>query len=142
MRAPYALGVRNRDAIVAGTWAAVLSGAPSTVYAVAAGRDPLEATKAAGSIVLHRERRTLPLLAAAVPVHVALSLGWAVVLERSAVRGSGRGAVAGLVIAALDLGLVGRRYPRLRALPLGPQIADHVAYGVIVGVVLARRSRD
>ena len=142
MRAPYALGVRNRDAIVAGAWAAVLSGAPSTVYAVAAGRDPLEATKAAGSILLPRERRTLPLLAAAVPVHVVLSLGWAVVLERSAVRGPGGGAVAGIVIAALDLGVVGRRYPRLRNLPLVPQVADHVAYGVIVGVVLARRSRD
>ena len=134
--------MHNRDAIVAGAWAAVLSGAPSTLHAVAAGRDPLEATKAAGSILLPRESRTLPLLAAAVPVHVALSLGWAVVLERSAVRGPGRGAVAGLAIAALDLGLVGRRYPRLRDLPLVPQVADHVAYGVIVGVVLAHRSRD
>jgi len=142
MRAPYALGVRNRDAIVAGAWAAVLSGAPSTLHAVAAGRDPLEATKAAGSILLPRERRTLPLLAAAVPVHVALALGWAVVLERSAVRGPGRGAVAGLAIAALDLGLVGRRYPALRDLPVWPQVADHVAYGVIVGVVLAHRTRD
>ncbi len=142
MRAPYALGVHNRDAIVAGAWAAVLSGAPSTLHAVAAGRDPLEATKAAGSILLPRESRTLPLLAAAVPVHVALSLGWAVVLERSAVRGPGRGAVAGLAIAALDLGLVGRRYPRLRDLPLWPQVADHIAYGAIVGVVLAHRTRD
>ena len=142
MRAPYALGVRTRDAIVAGAWAAGLSGAPSTLYAVVAGSDPLEATKAAGSILLPRERRTLPLVAAAVPVHVALSLGWAFVLERSSVRGPGRGAVAGLVIAALDLRLVARRYPRLRDLPLGPQVADHVAYGVIVGVVLARRSRD
>jgi hypothetical protein len=47
--------------------------------------------------------------------------------------------LAGLGIAALDLGVVGRRVPRIRGLPLGPQIADHVAYATVVGVVLARR---
>ena len=132
----------NRDAILAGAWAAVLSGTPSTLYAVATGRDPLEATKAAGSILRPRETRGPALVAAAVPVHLALSLGWAFVLDHARVRGPGRGAAAGLVIAALDLGLAGRRYPRLRDLPLAPQVADHVAYGVVIGFVLSRRSRD
>ena len=132
----------NSDAIVAGAWAAVFSGAPSTLYGVATGRDSLEATKAAGSILFPRESRTRALVAGAVPVHLVLSLGWALVLDRARVRGSGRGAAAGLVIAAVDLGLVGRRYPRLRDLPLAPQVADHVAYGVVVGFVLSRRSRD
>ena len=142
MRAPYALGVSARAAIVAGTWAAVLSGAPSTLHALLTGRDPLEATKAAGSIVLTRETRTPALVAAAVPAHLALSLGWALVLQRAGVTGAARGAAAGLAIAALDLGVVGRHYPRLRALPVAPQLADHVAYGAVVGVVLARRTRD
>jgi hypothetical protein len=72
-------------------------------------------------------------------VHVAVSLGWAFVLNRAGVRGAGRGAVAGLVIAALDLGLLGRAFPRIRALPLAPQVADHTTYGAIVGALISRR---
>lgn len=117
--------------------AAVLSGIPSTVHALATGRDPLGATLAAGSILLPRETRRPRLLAAAVPVHLALSLGWTVALDRTGVRGAPAGALAGLAIAALDLGLAGRRFPGIRALPLGPQLADHVAFGAIAGHVLA-----
>ena len=131
----------HRDAIAAGTWAAVLSGAPSTVHALATGRDPLAATKAAGAILLPGSRRALPLVLAAVPVHLAFSLGWALVLERLGARGPARGAAAGLAIAALDLGVVGRRLPRVHALPLVPQILDHLAYGAVVGAVLQRRRR-
>jgi len=119
----------------------VVSGAPSTVHALAAGSDPLAATKAAGAILLPSSTRALPLVLAAVPVHLALSLGWAVVLERLGVRRVGRGAAAGLTIAALDLGVFGRRFPRVRALPLGPQILDHLAFGAVVGLVLGRRRR-
>jgi hypothetical protein len=125
-------------ALRAGAVAAVVSGAPSTAHALATGRDPLEATLAAGSLLLPRETRRVPLLAAAVPVHLALSLGWAVVLERAGVRSTRAGAGAGLAVAALDLGLVGRRFPRVRALPLWPQVADHVAYGAVVGSLLRR----
>src|SRR5205814_4681241 len=42
---------RVRDRAAAGLIAAVVSGAPSTLWALARGRDPLEATRAAGSIV-------------------------------------------------------------------------------------------
>lgn len=119
----------------------MLSGAPSTVHALATGRDPLEATKAAGAILLPGSRRALPLVLAAVPVHLALSLGWALVLERLGARGPVRGAAAGLAIAALDLGVLGRRFPRVRALPLAPQILDHLVYGVVAGTVLERRRR-
>jgi hypothetical protein len=45
----------------------------------------------------------------------------------------------GLAIAALDLGVAGHVFPRIRALPQGWQWADHVAYGLAVGVVLRRR---
>ena len=48
------------------------------------------------------------------------------------------GALAGLAIAALDLGLVGRRFPRIRALPLVPQLADHAAFGAIAARLLQR----
>jgi hypothetical protein len=119
----------------------VLSGIPSTVIAVARGDDPLEATLAAGSILVPDERHKPLRLAAAVPVHAALSVGWGVVLSALLPRRAtiAWGAVAGLGIAALDLGVIGPRFARINALPLGPQIADHVAYGAVVGAVLHRR---
>jgi hypothetical protein len=120
----------------AAAWAALLSGAPSTLHALATGRDPLEATLAAGSILLPGETRRTRLLAAAVPVHLALSLGWAFALDRAGVRGAGRGALAGLAIGVVDLSLAARVLPRLRALPLLPQLADHAAYGAVAGHML------
>ena len=119
--------------------AAVLGGIPSTAHALLTGRDPLEATLAAGSILLPGETRRSRLLAAAVPVHLALSLGWAAALDRAGVRGARAGAVAGLAIAALDLGVAGRRHPRVRALPLLPQLADHAVFGAVAAAVLEER---
>jgi len=123
----------------AALYAAALSGIPSTAHALLTGRSPFEATLAAGAILLPRETRPERLLAAAAPVHLALSLGWTVVLDRTGVRGARVGAAAGVAIAALDLGLVGRRFPRVRALPLLPQLADHAAFGAIAGRLLAVR---
>ena len=131
------------DGLAAGLAAAVVSGAPSTAYALLAGRDPLEAVWAAGSLLLGAERRRDRLLAAAVVAHLAVSLGWALVLSRALPdqRAMPVGALAGLAIAGLDLGIIGRRLPRIRALPLLPQLADHVTYGATVAAVLAARRR-
>jgi hypothetical protein len=131
-----------RRALAAGAVAALVSGAPSTLHALARRRDPLEATLAAGSLVLPREARRAHLAAAAVPVHLGLSLGWALLLERVLPRRPSllAGAAAGAAIAAVDLGLVGRRVPRIRALPLAPQVADHILYGSAVALVLRQRA--
>jgi hypothetical protein len=129
-----------RDGLLAGAAAALPSGLPSTVHALATGRDALAATLAAGSLLLPDETRRGRLVAAAVPVHLGLSLSWGVAFARLRVRGPVAGAAAGLAVAALDLGLVGRRTPRVRALALAPQLADHVADGAIVGAVLRRRA--
>jgi len=135
--------VRKGDALAAGAVAAVVSGAPSTVWALSTGGDPLAATLAAGSVLLPRETRRSRLAAAAIPLHLTLSFGWAVVLERALPprHEVAAGAAAGLAIAALDLGAARTLFPRIRALPLLPQLADHVAYGLTVGYVLARRRR-
>lgn len=133
-----------RDGLMAGAVAGILSGAPSTAWAIVAGQDPLAATRAAGSLLLPDESRRGRLLIAAVVVHTGLSLGWAVALAATLPRRhtTAAGAVAGLAIAALDLGLIGRRLPRISALPVLPQVADHVAFGLVVGAVLTRtRSR-
>lgn len=134
---PEAIG----DGLAAGAAAAVLSGAPSTAHAILTRTSPLEATLAAGTLLLPRERRPALLVPAAIVAHVALSLGWAIVLatvlpRRRTVACS---ALAGLAIAALDLGVVGRRYPRIRALATAPQVLDHIAYGATVGAVLSAR---
>jgi hypothetical protein len=129
------------DALAAGAAGALLSGVPSTTVALLRRERLLDGATAAGSMLLPRERRTLPLLAAAVPVHLALSLGWAAAMSALLPRrATVPAAVAGgLGIAALDLEVVGRAFPRIRALPQGRQWADHVAYGVAVGVVVRRR---
>ena len=127
-----------RRALEAGTWAGVLGGVPSTLHALATGRDPLEAALATGSLLLPLETRRGRLLAAAVPVHFGVSLAWALVLEQARVRGAARGAAAGLGIAVFGLAAGRMLSPRFRALPLLPQVADHVAYGVIAGTVLGR----
>ena len=134
-------GEALRDGTAAGAWAAVLSGAPSTAEALLPGGDPLEASAAAGSILLPGETRRGRLLLAAVPVHLALSFGWAWGIAFVAPRGRELpfGAAAGLAIAALDLGVIGRRFPRIRSLRPLPQVADHLAFGLVVGWVLARR---
>jgi hypothetical protein len=137
-----ARGRAPRDVVAAAAVAAVVSGAPSTAHALATGIDPLEASLAAGTLLLPHERRASRLLPAATLAHATLSLGWAIVLAAILPRRRTLlpATAAGLAIAALDLGVVGRRFPRIRELALVPQILDHVAYAVTVGAVLERRA--
>jgi hypothetical protein len=131
------------DALTAGLAGAACSAIPSTLWSLVRGDDVLEGGRAAGAMLLPHERRTAVLLAAAVPVHLAISIGWAAVMATALPRGRepAWGVVGGMGIAALDLGLIGRRIPSIRALPQGRQWADHAAYGLSVGLVLrARRS--
>jgi hypothetical protein len=143
-RATYAatpLTVALADALPAGAAGAILSGLPSTTVTLARRESLLDGVTAAGSILPPSERRPLPLIAAAMPVHLALSFGWAAVLSALLPRRATlpAAAAAGLAIAALDLEVIGRAFPRIRALPQGRQWADHVAYGLAVGAVVRRR---
>lgn len=121
--------------ITAGVVAATCSGLPSTVHAVLTGRDALAATRAAGTLLPGRHPNALAGLA----VHLVVSASWTAVLatvnrrHRLGVRG---GAAAGALIAALDLEVLGRGYPAIRALPRWPQWLDHVAFGAILGALL------
>jgi hypothetical protein len=130
-----------RDGLVAGAVAWGPSGVPSTLHALVTGRSALEATRAAGSVLVGRGAGAAVQVAAAGVVHTALSLGSGVVLSfvlpgRRAVLW---GAAAGLGIAALDLGVVGARIPAVRALHQPAQWADHVAFGAVAGWVIGRR---
>jgi hypothetical protein len=130
------------DGLVAGAFASLPSGIPSTVHALVTGRDPLDTVRAAGRLLAPEGASDARLVASAVVAHGVISLGWGVVLSIVLPRGGGAvwGAAAGLAIAGLDLGVVGRRMPAVRSLPLLPQVADHVAYGAIAGWTLRRRS--
>ena len=126
-----------RDAFLAATVAAVASGAPSTTYALCTNRSVFESTRAAGTL-LGRPTLTRGLLA-----HGLVSLWWGAVLScllprRARIRS---GLAAGAAIAALDLGVVARRFPAIRALPRLPQWADHLAFGAVFAAVLDVRDR-
>lgn len=129
---------RTADVAVAAGVAAVASGAPSTLVALVRGDDRLQATRAAGSLVLGDDADGRALVVAGAVVHSALSLGWGAVLGALLPRRHTviAGAVGGAAIAALDLGVIGRRFPAVRALPVVPQVADHVAFGACAGAVL------
>jgi hypothetical protein len=132
-----------RAGLRAGAVAGALSGVPSTVHAVATGRSPFDALQAAGTLLLADDAPSSAQAAAGVVAHGAISLGWGVVLtvvlprRRTVVWG----ALAGLVIAGLDLGVLGRRWPRIHALPTLPQVADHITFGALVGAVISRVGR-
>jgi hypothetical protein len=132
-----------RAGLRAGAIAGAVSGAPSTVHALVTRRSPLDAVRAAGTLLLGEDAPPRRLVVAGVAAHGVVSLGWgvalAVVLPRR--RAVLCGAVAGLAIAGVDLGVLGGRWPRIRALPLLPQIADHVVYGAVVGAVLTSTAR-
>jgi hypothetical protein len=137
-----------RDGLAAGALAGVLSGLPSTVHAVATGRDPWAAARAAGNLFLPADARPAALLAAGGLAHAVLSLGWgtvlAVAVRRTSLAPLPLGLAAGAAIAAFDLGLLGRTragrgWTLIHDLPVGPQVVDHLAFGAIAGAVLARR---
>jgi len=125
-----------RAAVVAG----ILSGAPSTLHAVAAGRSPFDALRAAGTLAVGEDAPPDVRALAGLAVHGALSLGWAAVLAAALPRRRSTwwGALGGLGIAALDLGVVGRRSPAIAELPRAAQVADHVAFGAVVGFLFGR----
>ncbi|MET1072431.1 MAG: hypothetical protein ABWY11_07275 [Umezawaea sp.] len=117
--------------------AGVLGGAPSTLHALATGGDVPAATRAAGTLLPGREPSALRGTVA----HVVITAGGTAVLaavQRKRPFGVVGGAVAGLAIAVLDLEVVGRRYPAIRALPRWPQYADHLAFGAVAGALLRR----
>ena len=132
------------DVFLAWIAATVLSGIPSTLYAFATGADPLEATRAAGAMLLPNETSTARLFAAAAIVHPLVSAFWALVLaitlpQRHLMLCS---IAASVGIALLDLLVIAPAlFPEVAALEFWPQLADHVMWGACFGGVLAYRVR-
>lgn len=114
----------------------MLSGIPSTLYALATGADPMEATRAAGAMAGRPDS-----IAAAALVHASVSFFWAAVLWFTNLRTLPRALVASAAIAVLDLRIIAPAFfPDVAALAFWPQFADHLAWGACysVGLSLAR----
>ena len=69
-----------RDALIAGSCAALLSGIPSTLYAWITGGDVMEATRAAGAMLIPAASTDRELFIAATLVHAGVSLFWTLIL--------------------------------------------------------------
>jgi hypothetical protein len=132
------------DMLLAGTCAAVLSGIPSTLHAWWSGGDMLEATRAAGAMLIPAQSSGRALFAAATLVHGTVSFFWAAILtwvlpRERVLMGS---VLAAAAIALLDLRVIARAFfPEVYALDFWPQFADHVAWGAAVGATLHWRFR-
>ena len=126
------------DIAVATAVASGVSGAPSTVHALATGRSVLGAARAAGTLLPGRSHR--PGLVAGLAAHFVISVFWGLVLGRLLPRRhtAAWGAGAGAAIAAISLPTVGRRRDAIAELPQIPQWADNVAFGFLVGWLLCR----
>ena len=115
--------------------ATVLSGIPSTAYALLTGGDPMEATRAAGAMVGRPDS-----IAAAVAVHLAVSTVWSVVLWLALPRRRTLlwALLASAAIALLDLLVIAPLFfPEVAALAFWPQFADHLAWGAFYSVGLS-----
>lgn len=132
------------DVVAAAVPAALLSGIPSTLYAWWSGGDLLEATRAAGAMLLRASASDAALVAAAMVVHAFITVFWIAAMRwllppRHVLAGA---IAASLAIAFLDLKLIAPLFfPEVAALAFGPQLADHLAFGAIAGYVLRLRYR-
>ncbi len=133
-----------RDVLWAWLAATIFSGLPSTVYALVTGDDPLEATRAAGAMLIPAGSPLPQLLAAAAIAHSAVSFFWALILALTLpLRRTLLWAIAAAaLIALLDLGVIAPRlFPEVARLAFWPQFADHLVWGACVGATLAWRWR-
>jgi hypothetical protein len=138
------LAVRERRRIMQATVvAAALSGAPSTLEAFRRQRDfrsvvayLRDATCAVGTLVPPGRPGFIrgALLHVGISVLCGEGLARTVPESHSVIWGVG----AGLVIGVINVGVIGRRFPAIAALPLVPQLADNVAFAALFVFIVDR----
>lgn len=122
----------KRDLLYAWLLATVLSGIPSTVWALLAGGDPMESTRAVGAMIGRPGS-----IATAALIHASVSLFWSLLLwlvlpYRHTLLWA---LLASAAIAVLDLRLIAPVFfPDVAALEFWPQFADHLMWGGCVGL--------
>jgi hypothetical protein len=137
--ASHHLRFTPRELFWAWLMATVFSGLPSTTYALIIGANPLEATWAAGGMLLSMNAPAAQLFMAAAVVHCSVSAFWTVVFgallpRRHVVYWALAGSAA---VAWLDLRLIAPLlFPSVATLPFWPQFADHLMWGALLGGTL------
>lgn len=136
--------MRDRRRIIEATAvAAVLGGAPSTLDALRRQRDirlavlyVRDATRAIGTLLPPGR----PSFVRGAVIHVGISVLCGEALARTLPerRSTLWGAAAGLALGVVNVGMIGRRFPAIAALPLAPQLADNVAFGALFAFVVDR----
>jgi len=127
--------------------AGTLSGLPSTLHAFVQQHSlrssavyAYRATRAVGTLVPPGR----PGFTRGAVVHLAISMLCGETLARTLPRdhAAAWGAAAGLAIGVINVGVIGRSFPAISALPLLPQLADNVMFGMVFAVALDRRDRS
>lgn len=137
----------RRRTLEATAYAAVLGGLPSTLYAVAKDRRwsrgleyGVDVTTRIG-VLLPPFR---PGLARGVGAHLLVSAiagqSMAYLLPRR--RSVAWGAALGLAMGVDNVVVIGRRISGLADLPVGPQLADNIAFGVVFAALVDRGSSN
>ena len=123
--------------------AAMVSGLPSTLHALRTGgslrsavRYVYDATRAVGTLV--PPGRPGFIRGAIVHLGISVTFGEALARMLPQRRSVVWGAAAGLAIGVINVGVIGRRFPAIRALPLTPQLADNTAFGALFAAVADR----
>ena len=132
------------DVLYAWIAATLLSGIPSTLHALLTGGDVTEATRAAGAMLVSPLSPLPRLFLAAALTHAVVSLFWtAIFVMVLPLRHTLIGAVlAAALIALLDLRVIAPLFfPEVAALAFWPQFADHLMWGLSVGLALHWRRR-
>ncbi len=141
------MALDRRAVMEATVLASALSGAPSTLHALikrrsvrAAAVYVYDATRAVGTLVPPGR----PGFGRGIVVHLAISMVCGEAFARTLPRDHPAewGATAGFVIGVVNVGVIGRSFPAIRALPLVPQLADNVMFGTVFAATLARRDRQ
>ena len=130
----------KRELLYAWLLATLLSGIPSTVYALLTGGDPLEATQAAAAMLLRSESSLIRMLLAATLVHASVSLFWSIVLWLALPRRRTMlwALLASAAIALVDLRVIAPAFfPEVAALAFWPQFTDHLMWGACYSVGLS-----
>jgi hypothetical protein len=129
----------KRQLLCAWLLATLLSGIPSTLYAILTNGDPMEATRAAGAMI-----GLSGSIAAAAVVHASVSVFWSVVLwlalpDRHLTWWA---LLASVAIALIDLRVIAPAFfPEVAALAFWPQFADHLMWGACVALAFRARRR-
>lgn len=141
---PLRLRCTATDLIVAWWVTSLFSGLPSTLYALVTGGGPLEATRAAGAMLVPMDAEPALLYASAVAVHLTVSLFWAIVfgLLLPPRHGTVWAMAGSAVVALIDLRVIAPLFfPSVAALAFWPQFADHLMWGLLLGGTLEFRRK-